>query len=99
MALNVYLFGGVLSGRATYIFPGTDSRSFSNGNLLSTFIFGMPDPRPQMLQKKLQALMIAVIIISDLYHSNPTGFNGSGEGSALVVVSAYLSAFHSSIAK
>jgi hypothetical protein len=34
--------------------------------------------------------MIVVIIINDLYHSNPMGFKWVGEGSASVVFSAYV---------
>jgi len=53
-------------------------------------------PRPQMLQKNSRVLMTVVIIMSDLYHSNTTGFKRLGEGGlALVVSGANLSAFHS----
>ena len=71
------------------LFLGTDWRSFCKGNLWYLFIFGKPDPRHQMLQKKSSAVMIVVIIITDLCHSNPTGVKivrGSVQPSLLSVL-------------
>jgi len=66
----------------------TNWRSFCKGNLWCLFMLGKPDPRHQMLQKKFSAVMIVVIITTDLCHSNPTGVKRFGESSAFVGIRA-----------
>ena len=61
--------------------------------------FWQANPRHQMLQKNSSAVMIVVIITTDLNHSNPTGVKRSGRVEPFVIVRVNYQLFRSSFRK